>query len=304
VEEKVALVEEHRAIHGSNRCLEALALSKSTYHYRRRGAADRRAKDEALKERLVAVIEENPAYGYRRIKEELEGLSAAAERVNHKRLRRVLKSYDLPLKRSLPRSRSSAMAKLVAAAGGAADLVKNRSFGILEAFSTDFKEIVYDQGRRKAWVMVLLDIESRWAGGFAVGASRNRSLALEAFASLREAMRSLGRSPRGGLVHHDKDSVYTSHRWLEKLLLEEKMRVSYAQRGARDNPWIESFWGRFSVENSELILEAETLEEVKGIVVKQLGYYNRKRRHSALAYRRPYEVVLAATTAEDVPPEL
>ena len=137
-----------------------------------------------------------------------------------------------------------------------------------------------------------------------MGASRNRSLALEAFARLREAMRSLGRIPLGTVVHHDKDSVYTSHRWLEKLLLEEKVKVSYAQKGARDNPWIESFWGRFSVENSKLILEAKMLEEVKGIVAKQLDYHNRKRRHSALAYRRPYEVVLAATTGEDAPPEL
>ena len=55
--------------------------------------------------------------------------------------------------------------------------------------------------------------------------------------------------------------------------MEERVKVSYAQRGARDNPWIESFWGRFSVENAELILEAKTLEEVKRIVAKQLDYY-------------------------------
>ncbi|MCA1838303.1 MAG: IS3 family transposase [Actinobacteria bacterium] len=278
MEEKVALVEEHRATHGLNRCLEALGLSKGTHYYRLHGTADRRASDEVLKKHVVAVIEENPAYGYRRIKRELEErcseVDAGAERVNHKRIRRVLKSYDLTLKRSLPRSRPSAVGKLVAAAGGAADLVKNRSFSVLEAFSTDFKEFVYDQGRKKAWVMVLLDIESRWVGGFAVGASRNRSLALEAFGCLQEAMRSLGRIPRGTVVHHDKDySVYTSHQWLEKLLLEERVKVSYAQRGARDNPWIESFWGRFSVENAELILEAKTLEEVKRIVAKQLDYY-------------------------------
>jgi hypothetical protein len=99
----------------------------------------------------VAVIEEeNPAYGYRRIKEELEELSADGERIIHKRLRWLLQSRDLPLKRSLPRSRPSAVAKLVVAAGGTVDLVRNRSFGILEAFSTDFKEIIYDQGRKKA----------------------------------------------------------------------------------------------------------------------------------------------------------
>ncbi len=307
MEEKFALVEEHRATHGLNRCLKALGLSKGTHHYRLHGGADRRVKDEVLKERVVAVIEENPAYGYRRIKQELEERSSSevdGERVNHKRIRRVLESYDLALQRSLGRLKPSAVARLVAAAGGSADLVKGRSFGILEAFSTDFKELVYDEGRKKAWMMVLLDIESRWAGSFAVGASRNRSLALCALDRLRRAMRLLGRTLCGRLIHHDKDSVYTSHLWLEKLLLEEKVRVSYAERGARDNPWIESFWGRFSVENAQLIFEAETLKEVNRIVTKQMDYYNRKRRHSALAYRRPYEVVLAATIGEDAPPEL
>jgi len=60
---------------------------------------------------------------------------------------------------------------------------------------------------------------------------------------------------------------------LEKLLLEEKVRVSYAQRGVRHNSWIESFWGRFATEDAELIMEAKTLEEVKEIVAEQLDYY-------------------------------
>lgn len=62
-----------------------------------------------------------------------------------------------------------------------------------------------------------------------------------------------------------------------EVLLGEKARLSYAERGAKDNPWIESFWGRFETENGELILEAETLEEVKTIVGDQLDYYNRRR---------------------------
>ena len=171
VEEKVALVEKHRSTYGLNRCLDALSLSKGTYHYRRHSSRpERRAKeDEALKGRIVSVIEEHPAYGYRRIQQELR---CAGERINHKRLRRVMGSYELGLKRCLPRSRPSAVAKLVAAAGRSSDLIKGRSFSVLEAFSTDFKEILYDHGRKKAHLMVLLDLKSRWAGGFAVGRAR------------------------------------------------------------------------------------------------------------------------------------
>jgi putative transposase len=301
VEEKVALVEKHRSTYGLNRCLKALGLSKGTYHYRLHRKPERWAKDEALKERIVSVIEEHPAYGYRRIYEELK---CAGERVNHKRLRRVLGSYELALKRCLPRSRPSAAAKLVAAAGRSADLIKGRSFSILGAFSTDFKEIAYDGGQKKAWVMVLLDLKSRWAGGFAVGDSRNRQLAIDALNTLRKEMALLSCTLSGAVIHHDKDSVYTSYRWLEELLLKDRARVSYAKRGAKDNPWIESFWGRFETENGELILEAKGLEEVRKTMEEQLEYYNLKRRHSALDYRRPYEVVLAAIAGEDTPSEL
>jgi transposase InsO family protein len=302
VEEKVALVEEHRDTYGLNRCLKALNLSKGTWHYRRRSKPGRWTKDEVLKERIVKVIEEHPGYGYRRIGRELAGRHA--ERVNHKRLRRVLKSYELGLRRCVPRSKPSAVQRLVATAGRSADLVKGRSFEVLEAFSTDFKEILYDEGQKKAHLMVLLDLKSRWAGGWAMGDARNRCVALQALDDLRKNISSLGQRLSGVVIHHDKDSVYTSYRWLEELLLKERVRVSYAQRGARDNPWIESFWGRFSTENGELILQAETEEEVRKIVTEQLEYYNRKRRHSALDYRRPYEVMLATTTGEDTLPKL
>jgi putative transposase len=302
VEEKVALVEEHSDTYGLNRCLKVLNLSKGTWHYQQHSKPQRRTKDEVLKERIVKVIEKHPAYGYRRIGRELA--ERDAQRVNHKRLRRVLKSYELGLRRCLPRSQPSAVQQLVATADRSADLVKSRSFEVLQAFSTDFKELLYDGGGKKVHLMVLLDLESRWAGGWAVGDRRNRSVALEALDDLRTNMASLGQRLSGVVIHHDKDSVYTSYRWLEELLLKDRARVSYAQRGARDNPWIESFWGRFATENGELILEAETEEEVKEIVAKQLEYYNRKRRHSALDYREPYEVVLDAITGEDTSVEL
>jgi putative transposase len=296
------LVEEYRNTYSLNRCLKALSLSKGTWHYRRHKGLERRTKEEVLKERIVKVIEEHPGYGYRRIERELA--ERHAQRINHKRLRRVLKSYELGLRRCLPRSNPSAVQQLVAEAGKSADLVKGRSFEVLEAFSTDFKELLYDGGHKKAHLMVLLDLKSRWTGGWAVGDARNRSVALQALEDLRTNTSSLGQRLWGVVIHHDKDSVYTSYRWLEEVLLKDRARISYAQRGARDNPWIESFWGRFETENGELILEAETEEEVRKIVDKQLEYYNCERRHSALDYRRPYEVMLAAITREDSSSEL
>lgn len=268
MEEKIELVEGCRDTYGLNRCLEAVGLSKGTWHYRRHKGLERLTKDEALKERIVKVIEENPGYGYRRIGRELAKHSGEA--VNHKRLRRVLKNYELGLRRCLPRSKPSEAQQLVATAGRSADLVRGRSFEVLEAFSTDFKELFYDGGAKKAHLMVLLDLKSRWAGGWAVVDGRNRCVALQALDDLRKNMASLDQRLCGVVIHHDKDSIYTSYRWLEEVLLKNRARISYAQRGARDNPWIESFWGRFETENGQLILEAQTLEEVRQIVDEKL----------------------------------
>lgn len=296
--EKMELAEDNRGIYGLNQMLSALGLSKGTYYYRRHHNSVRQQRDAELKQRIVSVIKDNPSYGYRRIHAELS--ENDAEPVNHKRIRRVLGDYELGLRRCLTKSRPSPVAKLVAEAGSSADLVKGRHFETLQAFSTDFTELIYNGGYKKAWLMVLLDIGSKWAGGWSVGPSRGRTMALEAVNDLREGMSALrGTDLSGVIVHHDKDSVYTSYAWLQRVLFQERARLSYAERGAKDNPWIESFWGRFETESGELILEAETLEEVRTILVEQLDYYNRGRRHSALDYRVPYEVLLEAIDGED-----
>jgi putative transposase len=251
-----------------------------------------------LKDQIVRIIKLNPGYGLRRIQSSLT--EQFPQQVNHKRLRRVLGTYHLGLMRCLPASNPPATQKLIGAAGTASDLVKGRSFPVLEAFSTDFSELVYAQGQKKAWLMVLLDIASRWSGGWAVGQNRNRGLALRCLDDLVSKMAALGRNLRGVIIHQDRDSVYTSYEWIARVLIEEEARLSYAENGAKDNPWIESFWGRFKTENRELLLEADSLEEVMQIVDRQLIYYNEDRLHSGLEYQRPSMVLLSTLARENI----
>ncbi len=298
--EKIELVKAHRHRYGLNTCLRAVGLSKGTWHYRQRRRS-RAERDAALKTEIVSVIEEHPGYGFRRIQAEL--VARLRRPINHKRLRRVLNQYDLGLRRCLPATSRSAVVEVVAQAGAAAELVRGRSFKPLEVFSTDFTELFYAGGQRKAYLMVLLCIESRWAGGWAVGARRSRQLALASLDTLTRNLGAVGRDLKGVIVHHDKDSVYTSYAWLQRVLLEEDARLSYAERGAKDNPWIESFWGRFKTENAELFLSCETLVEVASVVDDQLVYYNEARRHSALDYKRPMEVLLSTLKGGNIAEE-
>ena len=290
MDEKIELVEAQRHRYGLNACLAAVGLSKGTWHYRRHRQS-RAERDAPLKAEIASVIESHPDYGYRRIQVEL--VDRIGRLINHKRLRRVLKHYDLGLRRCLPKPSSSQILGVVAQAGAAADLVKGRSFKALEVFSTDFTELFYAGGQRKVYLMVLLCIESRWAGGWAVGARRCRQLALKSLDSLTGNLGDVGRDLNDVIVHHDKDSVYTSYAWLRRVLLQENGRLSYAEHGAKDNPWIESFWGRFKTENADLLLTCDTLSEVETVVEDRLVYYNEARRHSSLDYKRPMEVLLS-----------
>lgn len=38
------------------------------------------------------------------------------------------------------------------------------------------------------------------------------------------------------IVHHDQDAVYTGYSWTGQLLLQDKVQLSYALDGAKDNP--------------------------------------------------------------------
>ena len=93
----------------------------------------------------------------------------------------------------------------------------------------------------------------------------------------------------GTVIHQDMDTVYTSNDWLYWLLLESSCIVSFSERGAKDNPWIESLWGRFKDNNESKILTAQTEEELVEVIDEGFRYYNEDRRHSGLDYLKPME---------------
>jgi putative transposase len=103
LEKRLELVKKNRQEYGLNQCLRALSVSKSTWHRHQRPKVSH--EEEELKGKVFQVVEEHPAYGYRRIKVELAARYGI--RVNHKRLRRVLSEWDLALRRRVARPRPS-----------------------------------------------------------------------------------------------------------------------------------------------------------------------------------------------------
>lgn len=263
-------------------------MSKGTWHYRMRDgskASEKKAADEALRAPTIEIIRKHPAYGYRRIRPDLE--EETGEVVNDKRLRRLLGTWELGLHRTISRPEPSPIRRALAQARGHLNLVKDLDPEALEVLSTDFTELLYAGGDRKAWLIAFVDLDSVWVPGWATGPSANRELALNAWTQARAAFSRLGQDVATTFVHSDQDSVFTSYDWLRALLLDSGARVSYSENGARDNPWIESFWARFKHENHSLFLEAATLAELGRLVDQQMRYYNRERRHSAIGNQPP-----------------
>ena len=291
---KVCLTGQCKEGHGLNHCLKAIGLPKSTYYYwiNHQGSSK---DDQRLMQHTRAIIRDHPASrnfcdGYRRILPELRERSG--EQVNHKRLRRLLSDHELALPRQVPKQSPSPVQEILERATGQLNLVSEYlGTGLapepLEVFSTDFTELHYAEGARKAYLMAVVDVGSRYALSWAVGPSANRELALRCWERVRARMAGLGQPLEGTILHSDLDSVRAGYDWLRALLLEDGLRVSYSERGAKDNPRIESqrrnfCQGRMKTEIGSRIVEARSFPELERVIDERFRYYDRRRWHSQI----------------------
>jgi len=107
---------------------------------------------------------------------------------------------------------------------------------LFQVLYTDFTELLYADGHRKAILMPIIGHASKIAFGWAVGESDDTNLALQAWERAKETFQKLNTSYAGTIVHHDRDPVYIGYGWTSQLLSKDGLRVSYALRGAKDNP--------------------------------------------------------------------
>jgi putative transposase len=267
-------------------CCKVLGVAKSTFYASRNlPSKDERFETKYLhiKKIVRLIIEENPAYGYRRILSELRDTHKII--INHKPLERLLKLWGLSLKRYIKAPEKSGILKILRFLGVKANLVK--LLGSVLPFCliyTDMTEINYAQG--KLYLIVYLDHTTKKIMGYALGKHPNTELALRAYAmakeTLKRELKRLKLLPKEIIVHQDQGSIYTSYTYVQKLL-EDNLTLSYSRPATpTDNPEMESWNGRFKTENRQIFNEAQTEEELRHIVIKQIVYYNQKRRHSSL----------------------
>jgi putative transposase len=266
--------------------LKALGLSKRTWYY----AQEKRSYEEKhfhLRKPLLKIARDHPEYGYRRTTEELHDRGHG---VNHKVVEKLHACWGLSLIKTVKRPQESAVRKLLREAGPLINLVAQLDdIDDLEVLYTDFTQFHYQKGAAKAQWIPIIDHKSKLVLGHALGESANTDLALDAWAMTHASFQKLNRKIAGGIVHHDQDGVFTGHRWLQQLVVKDKIRISYSEDGAKGNVYMESFNGRFKEENRSIFWEQEDFASLWEVVKSRVRYYNRVRRHSALGYKSPIE---------------
>ncbi|WP_150007467.1 IS3 family transposase, partial [Iodidimonas nitroreducens] len=138
---------------------------------------------------------------------------------------------------------------------------------------------------REGWLYlaVILDLHSRRVIGWAVSNRMKRDLTIRAL-----KMAIAFRAPPKGCIHHtDRGSQYCSYDY-QKILREHGFKVSMSGKGnCYDNAAVETF---FKTIKAELIWRRtwETRRQAETAIFQYInGFYNPRRRHSALGWKSP-----------------
>ncbi len=248
-------------------------------------AADTRAAkiaaDEALAERIRAVHCEDGTYGAPRITAELNDGAPEAQRVNHKRVARVMRTAGIAGYRRRRRVKTT---QPDPAAQKVPDLLA-RDFTAVRPNSKYVGDITYLPLATggNLYLATVIDCCSRRVAGWAIAEHMRTELvedALKAADSLRGGL-------AGAVFHSDHGSQYTSKDFA-KLCRDLGVTQSMGAVGtSADNALAESFNAalkREVLQDTNCWTDAATCRRE---VFRWLARYNTKRRHSRCRYSSP-----------------
>lgn len=277
---KSLIKSEPNSIAVSKQC-ELINLYRSTHYYKKVGISEHK---QAILEEIDLIYQELPFYGYRKVYYELRerGFAVGINQVS---------SYmkELGLKTIYP-------AKKVQTTIANIEHKKYpyllRDIDINQAnqvWSTDITYIKVDGGF--VYLAAIIDWYSKAILAYKISNTMDESLVLSV---LKDA---LGTHKKPKIFNTDQGSQYTSNAHVD-LLTENDIQISMDGKGrATDNIAIERFWRSAKYENIYLN-EYASISQLKKGVKEYVEFYNFRRFHQSLNYKKPMELYLESANQE------
>ena len=273
-----------------NQVCHLFGISKRTYYRISISGETFQQKYIHVKQFLEQLIKAHPGYGIRRLKQSLYDEFELV--IGRDVLAKLLKEWQLSLKRKIKRSRPSMIQKLLVWLGGKANLLNRMTLeSPLQAITSDITRLYYDQGNAYCYLCVHKDAYGQVVYGHDISRRMELQLVLNSFAqAIRSIQRlvpnRLDRKPKL-IVHQDQGSQYTSYEYVDAVL-KAGCQLSYSRKSQPiDNAGQESFFGRFKDDWGDEILELSSFEEVTVFVKDKLKYYNERRLHTKADMKSP-----------------
>ncbi|MGN6333862.1 MAG: IS3 family transposase [Motilibacteraceae bacterium] len=266
------------------RLCQLLEVKRSSYYAWLNAAparAARAAQDAALAERIRTVHAADNTVGAPRVTAELNDGAAAAERVNHKRVARVMRAHGIAGYAKKRRVRTTIPAQSPAKVPDllrrdfTADAPNRRYVG-------DITYLPLADGSN-LYLATVIDCYSRRLVGWALADHMRTALVTEALQTAAATRGSLA----GSIFHSDHGSVYTSQDYARLCAQLGVTQSMGAVGSSADNALAESF---------NAALKREVLQDAacwpdeltcRREVFRWLTRYNTKRRHSWCRYLTP-----------------
>jgi putative transposase len=277
---KFLWIQQHRGVFELAVMCQVLQVSRQGYYaWKDRPAAPASVRRQELLRQIRQVhADSSKTYGSPRIHAELQDRKIACCVNTVARLMKAQGVRAFPARRFVPQTTDSHHDRPVFAN------VLNRDFAAALPNTKWVCDITYiPTGEGWLYLAAVLDLCSRKIVGWSMAGHLRTELCLEA---LHMAIQS--RRPSAGLLHHsDRGVQYASQDYQNQLQL-LGIACSMSRVGnCYDNATMESFWGTLKTEQVYRQKFATREEAKTSIFLWIEGWYNRRRRHSALGYKSP-----------------
>jgi putative transposase len=255
-----------------------LGKSRSWYYYRPRRNPKPEEQDRRKRAAAEAVHNDIPFYGYRKAALEAQERGHNITFKQMLRLRRECRIHavQVPPPTSTPRTAHAQYPYL---------LKGKQITRVNQAWQADLTYISLPGGT--VYLCAFIDVYSRRVLAWNVSNTMDTAMVLMTLAWALE------RHGIPEILNTDQGSQFTTVDWIE---IVETMgtRVSMDGKGrASDNIYIERWWNTFKYEDLYLN-QYETLPQLRRGIESYVSFYNHRRFHQTLSYRRPAEVFAEA----------